>query len=73
MSVIFWLFWFSIRKSKNGNSLKLFSMLNFLRFSIKLYKSLMLPDEYLHNMKQSSRFLFHDLINLFLILSCDFI
>ena len=55
-----------MRMSKNGSSLKLCSMVRFIlgcRYWNKLYKLLMLPYGHFQNMKQSSRYLFHDLIN----------
>ena len=65
MSVIIWPFQFLMRMSESSNSLNLCSMVNFIlgcRFLSKLCKSLMLPQEYFQNMKQSSRHLFYDLI-----------
>ena len=66
MSVIIWPFSFLMWISKNGSSLKLCSMVNFIlecRFWRKLCKSLMLLHGHFQNMKQSSMYLFYDLIN----------
>ena len=63
--MIIWLFWFLVM-SKTGCSLKLDSMMNSAfgcRLWSKLYKSLMLPHVHFQNMKQSSWYLFHNLIN----------
>ena len=52
--------------SKNGSSLKLCSLVNFILgfwFWSKLCKSLILPHEHFQSIKQSSRYLFHELIN----------
>ena len=68
MFVKIWPFLFLIKMSKNGNSLKLCSMVNFIlecRFWSKLCKSLMLPHDHFQNMKQ---YLFYDLINFAFIL-----
>ena len=59
-----------MRMTKSGCSLKLCFVMNFIlryRFRSKLFKSLILPHVHFQNMKQSSRYLFHDLINYFLL------
>ena len=51
--------------SKNGNSFKLCSIVNFIlgcKFCCSLCNSLMSSHEYFQNMKQSSKYLFHDLV-----------
>ena len=66
MSELIWPFWFLMRMSKNGSSLKLCFMVNFIlgyRFWCKLCKSLMLPHWCFRIMKQSSRCLSYDIIN----------
>ena len=55
-----------IRMSKNGNSFKLYSIATSIlecRFCSRLFNSLMSPHGYFQNMKQSSKYLFHDLTN----------
>ena len=68
ISVMIWPFtFFFIRMSKNGNSFKLCSIVNFIlgcRFCSRLCNSLMSPHGHFQNMKQSSKYLFHDLVNL---------
>ena len=66
MSVIIWPFSFLMRGSKNGSSLKPCSMVNFSLgcwFWSKLCKLLMFPHGHFQNMKQLSKYIFHDLIN----------
>ena len=59
---------------KNDNCLRLSSMLNFIsRFWNKLSKSLMLPHEHFQNIKQQSKYLFHDQINSVFILWMNFL
>ena len=61
-----WPFTFFIRMSKNGNSFKLCSIVNFIlgcRFCSRSGNSLMFPHGYIQNMKQSSKYLFRDLVN----------
>ena len=61
-----WPFWFFMRMSKNGSSLDLCSIVNFIfgyRFWSKFYNWLMFPHGHFQNMKQSSKYLFHDLVN----------
>ena len=58
-------FTFFIRMSKNGNSFKLCSIVNFVlgcRFCGRLCNSLMSSHGYFQNMKQSSKYLFRDLV-----------
>ena len=64
--VMIWPFTFFIRMSKNGSSFELCSIVNFIlgcRFCSRLYNSLMSPHGHFQNMKQSSKYLFHDLVN----------
>ena len=55
-----------IRMSKNGNSFKLCSIVNFIlgcRFCSNSCNSLISPHGSFQNIKQSSKYLFHDLVN----------
>ena len=72
-----------MRMYKNGGSLKLTSMVNFIlgcKFWSKLYKSLILPQKHFQNTKKSFRYLFYDLmisvfiflLYYFLIIPCRF-
>ena len=57
---------FFMRMSKNGSSFELCSIVNFIfvcRFCSRLCNSLMSPHVHFHNIKKSSKYLFHDLIN----------
>ena len=61
-----WPFTFFIRMTKNGNSFKLCSIVNSIlgyRFCGRLCNSLMSPHGHFENMKQSSKYLFHGLVN----------
>ena len=52
--------------SKNGSSFELCSIINVIlgcRFCSRLCNSLMSPHGHFQNMKQSSKYLFHDLVN----------
>ena len=71
-----WPLIFFIRMSKNGNSFKLCSIVNFIlvcRFCSRSCNSLMFPHGYFQNMKQSSKYLFHDLVKSLFILSPYFL
>ena len=60
------IFRFFIRMSTNGNSFELCSIVNFIlgcTFCNRLSNSLMSPHGHFQNMKQSSKYLFHDLVN----------
>ena len=64
--MIIWPFSFLMRMSKNCSSLTLCSMVNFIllcKFWSKLGNSLMFSNGHFQNMKQSSKYLFNDLIN----------
>ena len=55
-----------IRMSKNGHSFELCSVVNFTlgcRFCCRLCNSLISPHGHFQNMKQSSKYLFHYLVN----------
>ena len=57
---------FFIRMSINGNFFKLCSVVDFIlgcRFCSRSCNLLMYPHGYFQNMKQSSKYLFHDLVN----------
>ena len=59
-----WLFF--MRMSKNSSSFDLCSPVNFIlgcRFRSRLCYSLMSPHRHFQNMKQSSEYFFHDLVN----------
>ena len=64
-----WLFGhlhFFIRMSKNGSSFELCSKVNFIlgcRFCSRLCNSLLFSYGHFQNMKQSSKYFFHDLVN----------
>ena len=65
-TVMIWPFTFFIRLSKNGSSFELSAIVNFIlgcRFCNRLCNSLMSPQGHFQNMKQSSKYLFHDLVN----------
>ena len=52
--------------SKNGCSFELCSIVNFIleyRFCCRLWNSLMSPHGHFQIMKQSSKYIFHDLVN----------
>ena len=56
---------FFMRMTRNGNSLQLCSILNFImgcRFWSNLCNSLMFPHGNFQNIKQSSKYLFHNLV-----------
>ena len=64
--LIIWPFLFLLRIPKNGSSLKLCSMVNLMLicwFCCHLRKLLILHHENFQNMKRSSKYFFHDLIN----------
>ena len=57
---------FFIRTFRNGSSFELCSKINFIlgyRFCSRLCNSLMSPLGHFQNMKQSSKYLFHNLVN----------
>ena len=66
-----YLWWFGhlrffIRMSKNGSSLEPCSIVNCIlgcRFCSRLCNSLMSPQGHFQNIKQSSKYLFHDFVN----------
>ena len=63
-----WPFTFSIRISKNTCSFERYSIVNFFRgvgFCGRLCNSFMSPYGHFQNIKQSSKYIFHDLINSF--------
>ena len=65
MSVIIWPSSFLKRMFKNDSSLNLCSIVNSIlgcRFCSKLCKLLMLPYGHFQKMKQSFKYLFHDLV-----------
>ena len=66
ISVMIWPFTAFIRMSKNGNSFKLCSIVNFIlgcRFCSRSCNSLMSPHGCFQNMKQSSIYIFHGFEN----------
>ena len=76
ISVIIWPICFLMKNTKNGLSLKLSSMVNFtlqFRFWSILCKSPMLHHRHLQNMKLSSKYILHDLINSVFILLLRFL
>ena len=74
ISVMIWPFMLFMRTSKNS-SFELCSIVNFIlefRFCSRLCNSLMSPHEHSQNMKQPFKYLFHDLVNSFKLLSYFF-
>ena len=68
--LMIWPFPFLIRKSKNGNSFELCSIVNSIlvcRFCSSLSNSLISPHGHFQNLKRSSKCLFHDLVIFFYI------
>ena len=60
-----YIYTFFTRMSKNGNSFRLCSIVDFMlrcRFCSSSCNSLMSPHGYFQNMKQLSKYLFHDLV-----------
>ena len=69
------LFTFFMRMCKNGNSFRLCSIVNFIfgcRFCSRSCNSLMSPHGYFQNMKQSSKYIFHDLVVFFYVVAVFF-
>ena len=66
ISGMIWQFTFFIRMSKKGNSFDPCSIVNFIlgcRSCSRLCNSSMSPHRHFQNMKQSSKYLVHDLVN----------